>query len=706
MTEPSSSDNDQVGEGLTDQRYHDTSGDGDGRGDYDSNNSTDSTTDSSGQNRFTVHTLVETNQRQQEQILQLQMELNQLKVQHKEGIYWLQLQLDTTRREKDTVEERMAELQEDLKDLASSSPVLPPPAAASSSSSNEVSSDEDRFRVQKRKYELSLGTLENQINMIKTSYGEINRSLKEEICDLMEDRTNVELDLLNQLAELDDAKRKKELELSTQLTRKQEEIKRLEERAIVAEKAKPKESRFQSDRTQELEEELRRMHALKAQLDDVIERERHEADEIINDLKDQKMDLELRLGKSENDLAKLRSECDDTTNAKQLLEQLRHDREDINSKLARVAGMKQTADTTIQSLEEIMDKFQIDDDDDDGNTDRMLSVIESASLLHGQIKVSLMLIEMQLRNHVERIKHDEAKKRSSETTPIGGDVSKKLEDINHDALSALKQVETALLQQIDVLKEGILKENKDMAESLEDHESKLTELQHHNAELEAELMMLRKSGHHTDRSPSREPTLTTKSALSESVLDQLQSEVVRVVQRIQEKNEIIANLKEELATHIKREDTLRKELKRAIRAKVIAEGSTNQEGGWISKKNQRQLSTQQQRFRSSSEDMNIHSRYVSRGPAPRYVEDFSSPSPTTPIQLMAPKQLRRNSTGQAFEEATSPIVQTPPSGTIKPLRPSPRELFTSKTPSQYSSLFVKSLAFSPTKSPTGVEAGP
>ena len=171
-----------------------------------------------------------TNQRQEEKLLQLKRELNQLQTQHKEGIYWLQLQLDTTRREKDAVEERMAELQEDLKTLVASSQLPTPP---NDSNTDEANEEEDIFRIQKQKYELSLGSLENQITMVKTSCGEINRSLKEEICDLMEDRTQLELELLNQLSELDTAKRKKELELSIQLTQKEEEIERLRERPPI-----------------------------------------------------------------------------------------------------------------------------------------------------------------------------------------------------------------------------------------------------------------------------------------------------------------------------------------------------------------------------------------------------------------------------------------------------------------------------------------
>ena len=192
-----------------------------------------------------------------------------------------------------------------------------------------------------------------------------------------------------------------------------------------------------------MEDALRRMRISQRQMDDVIERERREADEIINDLEDQKRELERRLETVENDLTAIRrSGTNNTDNVTQTMERLRLERESIDSSLARIANMKVSADTTIQSLEEVMDKLQVDDDCDDDDGDRMLSTIETAALLHGQIKVSLMLIETQLRNHVERLKHDEVRQRPEH--PMDRDVIERLEEINCEALSALKQVESAL----------------------------------------------------------------------------------------------------------------------------------------------------------------------------------------------------------------------------------------------------------------------
>ena len=73
--------------------------------------------------------------------------------------------------------------------------------------------------------------------------------------------------------------------------------------------------------------------------------------------------------------------------------------------------MKESADTTIQSLGEIIDKLNTNDDGEDvgedkndkGERNQAISVVESATLLNGQIKVSLVHVEIQLRNHLEQI---------------------------------------------------------------------------------------------------------------------------------------------------------------------------------------------------------------------------------------------------------------------------------------------------------------
>jgi len=651
--------------------------------------------------RLSLQALMETNQTQQEEILNLQKAYNQLQVQHKEGIYWLQMQLDTTRREKDAIEESMFELQEDLKDMT-----IHDRSGSSKDRLDNDNADDNDAHAQKRKFELSLGTFENQMNMIKTSFGEINRSLKEEICDLMEDRTQIELNLLNQLSALDDERRKKELELKIQLCTKEEEIQRLRQERPPSTLPRSEDNNdnystatsilsFDDDNPLSI---LEFLQTKGGQNDELLARERKEADEIINDLKDQKIELERQLEAAEHDLSSMRSKATRNENAKQLLSQLELQKETINSTLDRVISMKESADTTIHSLGEIIDKLHTNDDGDDvggdkndkGERNRAVSVVESASLLNGQIKVSLVHVEIQLRNHLEQIKNCGSTKSQKDTDRVNEDLIKKLEEMNHEALSALKQVEKALFQQMIALEEGILKENKTTTE-------RLTELQNDSTKLMAELTMLRKGAHGSSDFNKSQETALTRSTVSDHMMDQLSMEVFRVVAIFSSLKETIANLKMELAKHVRREDNLRKELKRAIRAKAVPEGTSPKNVGITTPTRRRtSLSAVHQIVRTNSDALKVP--FLMNEPDSPFVFESSSPF-ATPTQSGRSKHTRRNSTGSA-------IIDSSPSS-IRPIQPSPKELFKSKHFGHHNSQFpVNAPPFSPIMSPTGVEAGP
>lgn len=663
--------------------------------------------------RLSVQTLMETNQQQQQQILNLQIELNQLKVEHKEGIYWLQIQLDTTRREKIAIEESMTELQEDFKHTAFR--ILPGSLEDGPDPNHEELSrhatlttghvDSSGFFDQKRRYEHSLETLENQMNMIKTSFGEINRSLKEEICDLMEDRTRIELELLNQLSALDNEKKHKELELTLQLIQKDEEIRRLHERSSASlPKGDDNIDNFSTATSiLSLEDEKRgsilEFLSVKGQRDELVERERREADEIINDMKDEKIGLQRKLETIEGELASMRSEFSKANNVKLLLSQLELEKDAIELTLNRVSSMKHSADRTMETLEKFVDKLQVRDGGDTEENERgqMLSLMESVSLLNAQMNVSLMLIEMQLRNNFQRIKNYR-KDNIVGHNSLNDDASKKLEEVNHDALSALKLVETSLVQRIKSVEAGLLKKNKEMANVLKDKASSIADLKNDNAVLQEELTMLRLSNHGPDGEKSQEAGTFETKFVSDAMLDQLNVEVLRVVAVFTNMKDTIVKLKEDNAKRSKREESLRKELKRAIRATSVSHRSANNVGMTTPNSQTNPLIIQQIRSNVEAPDIPF---FVSE--PDRVFAEMSSPT-TTLSQSKFSKQtryVRRNSTGSA-------IGDSPSSGTsIRPLRPSPRELFRSKHYADPCSPFpIKPPPLSPTKSPTSVDEGP
>ena len=124
----------------------------------------------------------------------LQQLLNETKVKHTEELYFVNLELTTTQKAKEAVEDQMAELFRDMEELQES---LSHNADASS-------------KVQIEKYERMLRIMNNQIALVRDSSDSIIKSLKSEISDLMDDKVKSELTLMNKLSDLDREKGKLE----------------------------------------------------------------------------------------------------------------------------------------------------------------------------------------------------------------------------------------------------------------------------------------------------------------------------------------------------------------------------------------------------------------------------------------------------------------------------------------------------------------
>jgi hypothetical protein len=76
-----------------------------------------------------------------------------------------------------------------------------------------------------------------------------------------------------------------------------------------------------------------------------------------------------------------------------MLEQMRQDREEAVKTLEYVASVWEQADASIQNVEQIITRLQPDDNQAiSEEQERVLSTVEMPALLHGQVKVSLMLI--------------------------------------------------------------------------------------------------------------------------------------------------------------------------------------------------------------------------------------------------------------------------------------------------------------------------
>ena len=590
------------------------------------------------------------NQLKDKQFEKLRHQMDEDTVKHREEVYFLKLELSTTVREKNASEEQMAELYNDLKHFV------------------KEKGEREESGEAAQKYEVTMEILENQISMIKTSSREVVRIMKEEIADLMEDRCHMEVDLLNRLTSLDRAKRTQERDFDQQLELKDGIIERLR---------KGGEGVFSHYREiEELENEITVLIHAKKEARDQLDHEREEADEEIHRLEDANSKLEQKLKALAEDFAILRSE-QNSQDLVQALDSIAKEREDIVSTLNRVADIWDRADASVLSLEDFMDRFRPTDDIQvTEDRERLLSTMETASLVHGQVKVSLLLMELKLRNQLHSLRNDNLS--MAWASPGDDEVIKNMRDIEKHVLESVDHLQTTLSHQIHQIEKQSLEETKCVKETIQQRAESLETMQADYKDLEQQIDKLKP----TDSDPNGQllaPTVSfdgtkspEKTSISNPVMDQLHDEVMKVVELMQEKNGTIKSLKYKIGEYQLREQQLKKELKRAIRRQ------SNEDDG----KETKQVLRTAKSFRTSEESRKKQSSQSAKRLSKLEVEKQTKQLEKSKESNQRPhspeEAYKQNSTGNISEPAVnqSPAKTSPQS--IKPLKPSRRDLFRPK----------------------------
>jgi chromosome segregation ATPase len=370
------------------------------------------------------------------------------------------------------------------------------------------------------------------------------------------------MDLLNQLTVLDSEKRELEIAFDQQMKLKNEQIADLRKRAEKDPSVVP----GVEDREEELLDEINDLKESKKILEDEFEAERADADDTIARLEDANADLEQRIEAMKSDLESMR-EGAATAESIDVLDALTRDRLEILTNLDRVAMIWERADDSIHSLEEIMDELRPQDETKDReDRERLLSTLETASLVHGQIKVSLLLVELKLRNQLSLLKNDKLRMGHGGILPEkDASFEEKMQEIQKEALSVLDMVEKRLTDQIKQIEEAERDETKKMQETIQEKTEELKELQAQHMSLEAEISRLRQKEEKEKRQSTDEKfeqNGLAQTAVSKAVLERLEAEVMTVVERVKEKNDIIVKLKTMIEEHKGREAVLKKELRR------------------------------------------------------------------------------------------------------------------------------------------------
>jgi hypothetical protein len=611
---------------------------------------------------------------QHEHLETMQQERLEESFKNKQQVYWLQLELDNTRRDKVASEERMAELYQDLMHQEESTDIT-----GSLSAEGDSAELVQELQAKVYKYEQTFGILDNQINMVKTSCDQVVKTLKEEIADLMDDRCRMEMDLLNQLASLDNEKLNIQLDLQGQIQVKNEMIARLR-----------KQNGDNDPRdVEELENELAKLRRAKKEVEEILRQEELEADDHIQSLEEANVKLERKLGAATDDLEVMRSSCD-TQETVKALDRITKEREEIDLTLERVAHIWGLADASVQSLEEAMDQLRPTNDVDlKGDRARLLSTLESASLVHGQVKVSLLLVEIKMRNQLTSLKNDNLTMDGA--GPSDQEGTKQMQRIQKDAMSALKHVEGAMSERMRQMEERTLEETKSMKQALEQRTETLQSMQQEHKQLQEEIARMKESAN-SGASPVtirnivstddglKSPSPMEYPILSGQILDQLQAEVVNVVERVHLKNDIIQALQANLKEYANREHILKKELKRAIRGsskpgepnRTIKSTKVSTPPASPSKKSPR---VERAKLEASAASITNDTKQ-GIGLSPLGKPKESVVLCKTPVATIKPDATAKLAAPKAPSPLKTPVATTKPAvaKTISPLPPSPREL--------------------------------
>ena len=459
---------------------------------------------------------------------QLQKTLSEKSVKYQEKLYWLRLELDTTRKEKQAVESRMTNLFRDMQALKEN-------GASTKSSENGNQSEIDAL-VQK--HERLVRTLQSQIELLRASSDQVVQSLKDEIRDLVDDKSRSEMDLMNKMADLE------------------------KEKDEMVNRAGGKDESLKPGDNAELKLEIQQLRQEKAALAEELRQERTTSRETISALRHDKTSLTEQVEKMQGDLLVLRASVD-TVNS---IDQMKQDRDESMKALERVAQLWERSDKTLNNLESLVEQLQDDEEEEDEETDksRMLDTLESASLFHGQVKVALMLIELKLRNTLACLKNDASQLAVAVTDPS---IAEQIKNAQSEALADIRKVQDQVQTQMEKLETRSAQESTEVRNTLEGKMKEMKELQERQVQLEEDIhKMSVEELSAMAREHSSSENQQVELFVSRTILERLQNEVVLVVKRVQEKNEAIGKLETTIDELKVRERTLIDELKRLMNA--------------------------------------------------------------------------------------------------------------------------------------------
>lgn len=487
----------------------------------------------------------------------LQSELNSMAVRHREELYWLKLELDTTRLEKEAVESRMAELYRDMQELDDIDKSPSANGRGGNSRFNTANTQDMQRQVQK--FEKMVRIMNNQIGLLRSSTDAVVKRMKDEISDLIDEKTRSELGSMNRLNDLE----KENRELRVRL-----EVAEQGQKAQVKDAPLPAPLRLSNPASstdmKRLQGEVKQLRQQIRSKDQELVLERKTALDTINKLHDEKLELSQQVDRMQQEIQMSRSP-EVAASAMDLLQQS----QSISAAtLDRVAQLWEQADDSIHELSDLVAKLEPNAAPQSAGRERMLTVLETASLVHGQIKVSLMLVELKLRNSLITLWNDR-----SQLGPLDDSdeaFQDRLSAIQAEVMITIELLGEGLRSQISSLEAQSQEVTATLTHSIESRIGELQRMQNRQSELQEMIANL----HASEQAETREVVNedgTVDMFVSRKVLERLQKEVLQIVDKVREKNEEIGRLTMTIEELKVRDRALMDELKRLMQEQARVE---------------------------------------------------------------------------------------------------------------------------------------
>mmetsp|Transcript_18466 Transcript_18466/g.45768 ORF Transcript_18466/g.45768 Transcript_18466/m.45768 type:complete len:707 (+) Transcript_18466:138-2258(+) len=555
------------------------------------------------------------------EVANMRQQVVEMEVKRKHQVYNLRLEYDTCRREKDATEERLAEVYKDMQ-------LLVQPEKNKKSQDDNNDNDDSELEEAKEKFQHALSIKDSQMQMIRTSYDEIIKTLKEEIVEITDAGTQQELVLINQLENLDKEKKEAEEYLMQKVEEKEEAMENLRRR----QGGRDGRSICSGD-IEELENELSALLLDKTNLQEELALEQEKSHEAICILEQTNSMLEEKVQALASDLAVQRAGVEgvQTTTASMTITR----EEDIGAFIDRVAEIREQAELSVNKLAKIIHVAKAGMDLEDSeveigdDAEMVLSISESAALVHDQVNLSLRLIELQLQNRLKLLRNEKYGSAGDNNKNIPRDtiLVHKMDQVTDDTKLAISKAEEGFSEQMEHLEEHALHEMKRATKELEQSSESIKQLENENAALRQEINDCKAARLASDQQESNSDERASSDVetlcVSKHTVEQLEMETLRVVAVVRIKNEAIKTLSDELAKYKIRDKELQAQLSR------ISAFPTSPAN------NSKTSSSRTAKSRASS----------------------------------------RFSTREGRKENTTPTKLSPRSTTITPLRPSSREIF-------------------------------